>query len=176
MKFKHYLLAAFSILLFSAFTVQSSIQWKIKEGYSIQFKGTDAEGVFSSLKGNIQFDPKQPESSNFNFSVAVNSINTGNGMKNKHAVSPKWFDAEQFPNITFQSTSVAAKGDGYEVTGNMQIHGVTKSMTIPFQFNDRVFTSSFSVNRIDFGVGTMEGMSKKVSNKIDLTVSIPVTE
>jgi len=58
----------------------------------------------------------------------------------------------------------------------MQIHGVTKEMTIPFSFSDNSFKSQFSVNRIDFGVGTMQGMSKKVSNKIDLDVSIPVSK
>ena len=97
-------------------------------------------------------------------------------MKNKHAVSDKWFDAEKYPNITFKSNSVSKEGDSFKVTGIMNIHGVAKEMTIPFTFNENSFSSKFSVNRLDFGVGTMKGMSKKVSNEINLDVTIPVSK
>lgn len=176
MKTTKFLLASTAIIVLSAFTFKSSVNWKISEGYSIKFSGTDAEGIFKDLEGDVQFDNANPESSSFMFTVAVNSINTGKGMKNKHAVSDKWFDAEKYPNITFKSNSVSKQGDAFIVTGNMNIHGVSKEMTIPFAFNDNSFTSQFSVNRMDFGVGTMKGMSAKVSNEIKLDVTIPVTK
>jgi len=165
-----------SMILFSAFTVNNSIAWNVADGYSIKFAGTDAEGIFKEMEGDIQFDSENPENSSFAFTVAVNSINTGKGMKNKHAVSKKWFDAKNYPNITFQSKSVAKADANYLVTGTMTIHGIAKEMTIPFAFNEGIFTSQFSVNRMDFGVGTMKGMSKKVSNEIKLDVTIPVTK
>jgi len=164
------------MILFSAFTVSNSVSWKMADGYSIKFAGTDAEGIFKDMTGSIQFDVENPENSTFAFTVAVSSINTGKGMKNKHAVSSKWFDAEAYPNITFQSKSVAKDGADYLVTGTMNIHGVAKEMTIPFAFKENTFSSNFSVNRMDFGVGTMKGMSKKVSNEIKLDVTIPVTK
>jgi len=164
------------MILFSAFTLTNSISWNITDGYSIKFSGTDAEGIFKDMKGDIQFDAENPQNSSFSFTVAVNSINTGKGMKNKHAVSAKWFDAENYPNITFQSKSVSIEGNDYKVTGSMNIHGVSKEMTIPFEFSDNAFSSKFSVNRLDFGVGTMKGMSKKVSNEIKLDITIPVTK
>lgn len=176
MKKSKFLLALSTIIVLSAFTFKSSVNWKISDGYSIKFSGTDAEGIFKDLKGDVQFDNANPENSSFSFSVAVNSINTGKGMKNKHAVSDKWFDAEKYPNITFKSSSVSKAGDAFKVTGIMNIHGVSKEMTIPFAFNNNSFSSQFSVNRMDFGVGTMEGMSKKVSNEIKLDVTIPVTK
>ncbi|MEQ9117462.1 YceI family protein [Fulvivirga sp.] len=176
MKTTKFLLASAAIVVLSAFTLKTSVNWKISDGYSIEFSGTDAEGVFKDLKGDVQFDKANPENSSFAFTVAVNSINTGKGMKNKHAVSDKWFDAEKYPNITFKSNSVSKDGGAYKVTGIMNIHGVAKEMTIPFSFNGNSFTSEFSVNRMDFGVGTMEGMSKKVSNEIKLDVTIPVAQ
>lgn len=176
MKKSKFLLALSTIIVLSAFTFKSSVNWKISDGYSIKFSGTDAEGIFKDLKGDVQFDNANPENSSFSFSVAVNSINTGKGMKNKHAVSDKWFDAEKYPNITFKSSSVSKAGDAFKVTGIMNIHGVSKEMTIPFAFNNNSFSSQFSVNRMDFGVGTMEGMSKKVSNEIKLDGTIPVTK
>ena len=165
-----------TMLLLSAFTVNNAISWQIQDGYSIQFEGTDAKGIFKDLEGDIQFDPENPENSTFAFTVAVNSINTGKGMKNKHAVSSKWFDAETHPNITFLSQSVTQKEDKYSVTGTMTIRGVAKEMTIPFSFDGASFSSKFSVNRLDFGVGTMKGMSKKVSNEIKLNITIPVSK
>lgn len=176
MKTTKFLLASMVIIVLSAFTVKSSVNWKISDGYSVKFSGTDAEGIFKDLKGDVQFDNANPENSSFSFTVAVNSINTGKGMKNKHAVSDKWFDAEKYPNITFKSSSVSKAGDAFKVTGIMSIHGVSKEMTIPFAFNNNTFSSQFSVNRMDFGVGTMKGMSKKVSNEIKLDVTIPVTK
>lgn len=165
-----------AIIFLSAFTVNNSISWQIADGYSIKFAGTDAEGIFKDMTGDIQFDTENPENSSFAFTVVVSSINTGKGMKNKHAKSKKWFDADTYPNITFQSKSVAKDGAEYLVTGTMNIHGVAKEMTIPFSFNGDAFSSKFSVNRLDFGVGTMKGMSKKVSNEIKLDVTIPVSK
>lgn len=176
MKTSKFLLALSTIIVLSAFTFKSSVNWKISDGYSVKFSGTDAEGIFKDLEGDVQFDKANPESASLMFTVAVNSINTGKGMKNKHAVSDKWFDAETYPNITFKSSSVSKEGDAYKVTGIMSIHGVSKEMTIPFAFNNNSFSSQFSVNRLDFGVGTMKGMSKKVSNEIKLDVTIPVTK
>lgn len=174
MKTLNYLLIAAAILTLSAFTLSNSINWKVSDKYSIKFSGTKVEGIFKDLTGNVQFDEKDIENSNFSFNIAVNSINTGNGMKNIHAVSDKWFDAEKYPSISFKSSKVKKTSTNFEVTGNMTIHGVTKEMTIPFTFNNSTFLTKFSINRMDFKVGTMTGMSKKVSDKIDLEVSIPV--
>jgi len=51
------------------------------EGYFIKVAGTDAEGIFKTMSGDIQFDENNLDASKFSI-----SINTGNGMKNKHAV------------------------------------------------------------------------------------------
>jgi polyisoprenoid-binding protein YceI len=56
------------------------------------------------------------------------------------------------------------------------MHGTKKEITIPFTFRDNKFTGSFTVNRMDYGVGSMEGMSKKVSNEIRLEIFVPVTK
>ncbi|MFK7980699.1 MAG: YceI family protein [Saprospiraceae bacterium] len=165
-----------AIVLFSAFTIQNSMSWQIAEGYSIKFAGTDAEGIFKTMTGDLQFDENNLEASKFSTSIDVASINTGNGMKNKHAVSKKWFDAKNYPAITFNSNQFSKTDTGYEVTGTLEIHGTKKEISIPFTFSDNTFNGEFSVNRMDFGVGTMKGMSKKVSNEIKLEISVPVTK
>ena len=165
-----------AVILFSAFTINHSINWQIADGYSIKFSGTDAEGIFKKMSGDISFNEKELETSKFSTSIDVASINTGNGMKNKHAVSDKWFDAEKYPSITFTSSKFSKSKTGYNVAGTLEMHGTKKEITIPFTFSSNTFKGKFSVNRMDFGIGTMKGMSKKVSNEINLEISVPVTK
>lgn len=165
-----------AIILFSAFTVSNSMSWTIAEGYSIKFTSKDPSGVFKDLKGDIQFDEDNLEASKFDVQIDVASINTGNGMKNRHAKGKKWFNAKEFPTINFTSEKFAKTDAGYEVTGILEMHGVKKELTMPFTFENNVFESSFTVNRIDFGIGSTKGMSKKVPLDIKLDVSVPVTK
>jgi polyisoprenoid-binding protein YceI len=168
--------ALFATITLSAYTAVNTIVWKVKEGFAIKFSGTDANGAFENFKGNIQFDEKNPENSKFDIVIETASIATGNGMKNRHAKSDKWFSAKQFPTIQFVSNKVTNSNGQYIAQGILTMHGVEKLVSIPFTFSKNVFHGTFSVNRMDFGVGDMEGMSKKVSNQIDLDITVPVTE
>ena len=132
--------------------------------------------MFKELDGDVQFDENNLAGSKVVFTIPVNSINTGNGTKNKNAVSDKWFDAETYPNIKYTAHKFIKTSSGYEAVGNMEIHGVKSEMTIPFTFKNNTFKSNFSVSRLAYNVGTMKGMSKKVSDAIKLEVIIPVTK
>lgn len=175
MKKSTYSILAGLVLIMSAFTVNNSVNWQVSKDHSIKFSGTEVDGIFKTLSGDVQLDKNDLSKASLAFEIDVNSINTGNGMKNKHAVSDKWFDAKKYPSIKFNSKKVTKTTHGYDVTGTMNIHGVSKEMTIPFTFTNNTINTKFSVNRLDFNVGTMEGMSKKVSNEIKLDVSIPLT-
>jgi polyisoprenoid-binding protein YceI len=166
--------AAVALLFASAFTVIKSQDWKITEGYSIKFDGGDPSGEFSGLKGVISFDANDLANSKFNTSIDVASINTGNGMKNTHAKSEKWFDAAKYPTITFTSSSIAKTASGYTATGTLEMHGVQKPATIPFTFDGSTFKGSFEVNRMDFNVNTAEPAHGSQKFKVDITV--PVTK
>jgi polyisoprenoid-binding protein YceI len=163
-------------LLLSAFTAYNSMQWKIADGYAIKFTSKDPSGVFTSLKGDILFDANDLEHSKFDVVVDVNSINTGNGMQNKHAKSDKWFDAAKYPNITFKSSKITAAAVGYEAAGVLEMHGIKKDFTMPFAFENNTFTSSFDVSRVDFKIGSTEGMSAKVPATLKIDIAVPVTK
>ncbi len=165
-----------AIIFLSAFTISSSTTWKIAEGHSIKFSSKDPSGVFTKLTGDIEFDEDDLTASKFDVQIDVASINTGNGMKNKHAKSKKWFDADQYPTINFTSEKFTKSAAGYEVTGTLEMHGIKKEFTMPFTFKDNVFESSFTVNRLDYNIGSTKGMSKKVPLDIKLDISVPVTK
>ncbi len=174
MKKSFYPLTAGIILIISAFTFIQSVDWKINDDYSIKFDGGDPSGEFSGLKGIIKFDENNLAASRFDCTVDVASINTGNGMKNTHAKSDKWLDAENFPVIRFTSESIKRTPAGYEATGILDFHGVQKEITIPFTFAGNVFSGIFEVNRLDYNINTAE--PKHGSAVLKVALKVPVTK
>jgi polyisoprenoid-binding protein YceI len=108
-------------------------------------------------------DAAKPENSSVEFTIKTASIDTNNEGRDKHLRSADFFDAEKFPEITFKSTKVVAKGkDKFDVTGPLTMHGVTKEVTLPVTFlgsqkdpqgNDKAgFEVAATLNRKDFGI------------------------
>jgi polyisoprenoid-binding protein YceI len=159
-----------------AFTVVSPV-WKIGDKYNISFSSNEVGGIFKTFKGTIAFDEQNLATSNFDVTVDVASINTGNGLQNKHAKSDEWFDATKYPVIHFVSKKIVKAGAAYQVTGDLEIHGVKKEFNIPFTFvrkgNAATFNGTFNVNRNDYHIGKPGG---DVADVIKVTVAVPVTK
>jgi polyisoprenoid-binding protein YceI len=158
-----------------AFTVISN--WKIVNDYSIKFSGKDVNGIFKKFTGNIEFDEANLAASKFYLVIEVASINTGNGLQNKHAKSGDWFDAANYPQIKFTSSKIEKSGNTWSVKGKMEVHGVAKEMNIPFSFsktgNQGIFTAGFIVKRSDFNIGKPGG---DTANDIKVEVKVPVSK
>jgi polyisoprenoid-binding protein YceI len=176
MKKTGFLIAALSALAaVFAFTTKQS--WKIKDNYSIQFSNSDVNGIFKKASGNISFDETDLAGSKFDFSIEVSSINTGNGLQNKHAKGAEWFDAVKYPYIKYTSSKIEKSGSSYKVTGTLEMKGVKKDLSFPFSFkkngNDATFNADFSVNKNDFNVGKK---GDSVGEIIKLKISVPVNK
>jgi polyisoprenoid-binding protein YceI len=169
-----YPFAATLLIIASAFTAFKSQDWKIADGYSVKFDGGDPSGQFGGLKGTISFDPNDLANSKFDATIEVATINTGNGMKNTHAKSAKWFDAEKYPVIQFTSSAITKSANGFDAKGLLSMHGVQKEVVIPFTFESDVFKSSFTVNRMDYNINTAEPDHGGAQFKVEITV--PVTK
>jgi len=170
---KHlYLFAAVFIFAASAFTAIQSMDLKIADTYSVKFDGGDPSGEFKGLKGTISFDAANLKDSKFAVSIDVATINTGNGMKNTHAMSEKWMDATKFPLITFTSKEITKVAVGYEAKGTLDMHGVQKEITLPFTFENNVFKGGFSVNRMDYNINTAEPNHGSQVMKVDIEVPV----
>jgi polyisoprenoid-binding protein YceI len=174
-----YPVAAVLILAGSAFTFVAAQNWQIADGYSIAWSvsGSEAGGIFKTFTGSIVFDEQNPATAKFDVKVDAASVNTGNGLMNKHAKSDEWLDAAKFPMIQFVSRSISKTAGGYQVTGDLDLHGVKKTITIPFTFQKTAkggaFTGSFTVNRSDYKIGKPGG---DVGDQIKLDISVPVTK
>jgi polyisoprenoid-binding protein YceI len=164
-----------AVMLLAAFTTINSMNWKIADGYSIKFTSNDPSGAFTSMKGDISFDPNNLDASKFNIIIDANSINMGNGMKNHKAKNEDWFNVDKYPTIKFTSDKISKTPSGYEVVGTLDMRGVQKQITIPFTFINNTFVGSFNINRLDYGVGTDKGMSGHAATILKVDVSVPVT-
>ncbi len=164
------------ILAGSAYTLVAIQSWQIADGYSIAFSCNEAAGIFRDFKGSIAFDEQHLADAKFDIAIDVNSINTGNGLQNKHAKSDEWFDAAKYPSINYSAGKIVKTANGYQAIGELLMHGVKKPLSIPFNFQRTpkggTFTGKFTVNRSDFGIGKPGG---EVDEQIKIELSVPVT-
>ncbi len=167
-------IASILLIVSSAFTIMQTSSWKISDNYAVKFNGGDPSGEFKGLKGLILFDPADLANSKFEVSIDVATINTGNGMKNTHAKSAMWLDAEKYPVIKFTSTSITKSGDTYSSKGTLDFHGVQKEIIIPFTFVNNTFAGTIEVNRLDYNVNVAE--PEHGAAKFKLEISVPVTK
>jgi polyisoprenoid-binding protein YceI len=165
------------VAITAVFAFSVAQKWAISDKYSIKFSSNDVAGIFKTFSGSIDFDEQNPANSKFDVTIDVNSINTGNGLQNKHAKGAEWFDAAKYPAIKYTSKKIVKAGTGYQVTGDLTIKGVSKEYTIPFTFKKAgagaTFNGSFTVNRSDFKIGKPGG---DVAEQIKIDVAVPVTK
>jgi polyisoprenoid-binding protein YceI len=137
--------------------VHSSVSFKIQHmGIS------QVHGRFNKFDGAFAIDKADPAKSSFTLSIKADSVDTGNEGRDKHLRSPDFFDAKQYADITFKSTSVKAAKDGYEVEGDLTMHGKTKKTKLVLQGGKEIdaqgmkktgFITDVTIKRSDFGVG-----------------------
>ena len=143
---------------FTVDPVHSSISFMIShQGIS------NIHGRFNDYSGTFKIDLAEPAKSSFALNIKVESIDTNNVKRDEHLRAPDYFNVKQFPNMTFQSTKVKGVKGGYEVTGDLTMHGVTKPVTFTLKGGDKTVefpkgkhrvgvTTSLTIQRSDFGL------------------------
>lgn len=164
------------VLLFTSATIALSVQdYKVADGYSIKFDSKDPSGNFDNLKGDVTFDKDNLSGSYMNFEIEVASISTGNGMKNKKAMTSEWFDQANHPKITFVSSKLEKTDKGYFVHGNLTMKGTKRYRKIPVNIdntsNGLKLSGTFWVERSYYKIGKPSG---EVPDKLKITYVIPV--
>ena len=147
---------------------------------------TKVRGSFREFDGAGYFDAEDPTGSHLQLTIQATSINTGNADRDGHLRSNDFFDMEQYPEIAFASTRVEQVDDErYRVTGDLSIKGVTKPVTVDFEYtgtaidpfgNERIgFEGRATVNRKDWGVNwnaALEAGGVLVSEKVVLEFDV----
>lgn len=139
-------------------------------------------GQFTKFQGTVNFDPASVAKSSVEVVIDAASITTGSDKRDTDLRSPRFFDVEKYPTITFKSTSVTDSGSGnLQVGGTLTIHGVSKPVTIavsgfgsgagakPGTFQVGFRKGTLQLKRSDYGITTLMG---PVGDQVDITLSL----
>jgi polyisoprenoid-binding protein YceI len=132
--------------------------------FSARFMGlSNVRGAFAEFGGTLMYDTVDVTRSTISVLIATSSINTNVAFRDQHLKSPDFFDAEKYPLITFRSSKVVRAADGFVISGPLFIHGITRTVSIPFKMlhplrrdawdNQRIgFQGSVTLKRSDFDI------------------------
>ncbi|MGD9206510.1 MAG: YceI family protein, partial [Desulfobacterales bacterium] len=161
-----------SIMFTASFTSAELQKWDIDKGHSsvyfdVRHTYATVRGYFEDYTGSVQFDADNMEMGRIKLEVKTKSVNTGIPNRDNHLRADEFFAVKKYPTMTFESTGVKQKqGNEYIVEGNLTVKGKTQKVAVPFTyFGSREnplkkgqqvagFEARFTVNRLDYGVGS----------------------
>lgn len=142
-------------------------------------------GKFKDFSGTILYDEKDMTRSSVSVIIKVASIDTDNERRDNHLRSADFFDAENHPDITFESKKIDRRNGSYVAIGNLTIRGIAKQIELPFKILGKISDSrgntrigveaETSINRFDYGVKwdkTLDGGGLVVSNEVELNLTV----
>jgi polyisoprenoid-binding protein YceI len=147
---------------------------------------TKVRGQFNEFDGSAHLDFADPSKSTAELTIKTESVDTRNDQRDAHLRTNDFFDAPNYPEITFRATSAEKVGDEqYRLTGDLTIKGTTKPVSVDFEFtgtavdpfgNVRVgFEGSTTINRRDWKVewnAPLETGGVLVSDKVTLELEV----
>jgi len=131
--------------------------------FQIRHLVTQVRGVFRDFDATIVRDDEKPGGSSVELRIRATSIDTGNERRDNHLRTADFFDVENHPEIVFRSTAVEQVSEHeYEVTGELTLRGVTKSVELPVFFSGEIggprdatiagFSTSATLDRKEYGI------------------------
>jgi polyisoprenoid-binding protein YceI len=149
-----------SAIVYTLDSTASSLQWEGYEGLSLG--KSEHNGTLKINAGKISIVNTIPVAGKFSISISSLKVNDipaskpGNAKLTKHLLSADFFDAAKYPEASFEITNAVANGtDSMNITGNLTLKGISKSITIPafVKISDNIFTATtpkFYINRKDW--------------------------
>jgi polyisoprenoid-binding protein YceI len=146
-------------------------------------------GHFADVSASGDIDPDHPESSSVDVTIRTDSIRTNHEARDNDLRSSNFLEVQQFPIITFKSTSVESAGqDRYTVAGDLTIKGTTRAVVLQLQrygeFNDPMmghriaYGATAQINRKDYGLNFNMVLDGKfvVSDEIQINIEGELVE
>jgi polyisoprenoid-binding protein YceI len=147
---------------------------------------TKVRGAFNEIEGSATIDGEDISKSNATLTIQAASIDTRNEQRDGHLRSNDFLGMEEYPQITFVSTGVRQTGEtSLDLTGDLTVKGVTRSVTVPFEFEGAAtdpmgnlragFEGSVTISRKDYGItwnAALESGGVLVSDKVTLEFEV----
>ena len=159
------------VLLMAGTASAQSENWRVDTDHSSIYFDTrhtlaTVRGQFKGFTGTVDFDPDNLTAGSVEFTVRVDTINTGINKRDNHLRSDDFFATGQYPEMTFSSTGIRHMEDNrYIMEGDLTVRDVTRRVEIPFTYlgirdnplekGQEVsgFEAEFAINRLDYNVG-----------------------
>ncbi|HEX4933033.1 MAG TPA: YceI family protein [Gemmatimonadaceae bacterium] len=149
-----------------------------------------AKGRFADVKGTIEFDGQNLATASVDIEIAVESIDTKQADRDNHLKSADFFDAANYPTITFRSTRIVPKGENeFDLIGDLTIRGTTKEIVLSAESNgalrdpwgmDRAgFSATGKINRFDYGLhwnAALETGGLVVAQDVKITLEVEIVK
>jgi polyisoprenoid-binding protein YceI len=185
-----------SILVAMAFAcclpgLAQSTVWQLDPAHSsaqfaVKHMGiSTVRGMFTKVSGTVHYDSTDVKNGSADVTIDAASVDSRVEMRDKDLRSDHFFDVAKYPNITFKSTKVESAGpDKLKITGDLTIHGITKSVTLDVDGPSKPVkdgrgrlhmgaSATTTVNRTDFGMTGYQGM---VGNEVTLTIDTELVQ
>jgi polyisoprenoid-binding protein YceI len=147
-------------------------------------------GRFGLASGTILLDKNDPTKSSVIANIDATTLDTGTPQRDTHLKSADFFDTAKYPTATFKSTAVKHSGAGYDVYGDLTLHGVTKPVILHMDEPSkeqtgmdnklhRGFSASTTLHRQDFGLtwnGTLKSGDNALGDDVKLTFEIEAAQ
>jgi polyisoprenoid-binding protein YceI len=148
---------------------------------------SNVHGHFGNIVGTVVYDPTDISKSTVEATIDITTVDTGVAMRDTHLKSADFFDVSKFPTMTFKSTSVKADGSGFDVMGDLTLHGVTKPVTLKVdepskeqlgmdgKSHARGFEATTTINRKDFGLnwnGTLKSGDAALGDDVKIDINL----
>jgi polyisoprenoid-binding protein YceI len=188
---KNRLLAALTfagIILSTQARAQTST-WAIDPNHSsvtfevVHLGISHVHGSLMGVNGTLQLNEKDITKSVVTSTIETKTVNTGVTARDNDLKSPKYFDIEKYPQITFKSTAVTKSGDKHQLIGDLTLNGVTKSVTMdldgpvpPQTVKDKVlsaFSATGKIKRSDFNFGSGTPAAV-IGDEIKFTIDVEI--
>lgn len=165
---KRFLLVC-SLFLAALPIAAQTASWKIDPNHSAahftvrHMAVSNVTGTFDKISGSAEMEDKDLTKSSVDAVIDVSSVDTRIEARDKDLRSDHFFDVAKYPTMEFKSKKIEKQGDGYKMTGDLTMHGVTKEVTLnvdepssvitdPYGNLRRGFSASTTINRKDWGM------------------------
>lgn len=149
-------------------------------GFKVRHLMSKVTGRFAKVDGTVTLNTQDLTRSSVEVTIPVSSISTNDAKRDGHLMSPDFFDAAKYPNITFKSTSVKEVAKGrLEVTGIFTMRGVSRTLVLPITNLGTAadpaknvvagFEGALKLNRQDYGVAYGAGL---VGDEVEIDLSV----
>ena len=182
-------LAMFGFVFISGMTmVQASSRYQLDVvhstvGFAVKHMlFSTVRGKFNDVQATAQIDEQTGSLRSVNAEISVASVDTDNAKRDGHLRSGDFFNAERYPTITFESTSIEPEGNGnYRVDGILTIRDVSKPITLEGKLLGKMpgrmaFEAAGQINRQDFNVTWNKTLQSAgglmVSDEVDLNIEV----